>query len=187
MKKESNLQGFVKNEQLCGHYSSIGRALLSYEREAPLLLRSVDKLAMGNLKVALSFTPDCILDSYLEDLLDLGILDRDLFIGIPAFSARKMLVALPFAGLICSVGIGFHLSTLDFAYSYCVATIVVSSIPFALLWEWVPRSSNRRLFFARLVAAELSSRRGHGVVPSRKDKIEIKEVMVPSMGKIVNS
>lgn len=164
-------QNFVRNEQLCGHYRSVGIALLAYERESPLLLRVINKPAMANLRVALSFLPDSILDSYLEDLLDLEVLDRDLFIASRSFSPRNLLVALPFAGLLCSVGTGFYLSTLELAYSFCVAVIVICSIPFAILWEWVPRSSNRRLFFARLIAAQLSNRRGFRIISDKKNKL----------------
>lgn len=181
--KQYSNQGFVRNEQLCRHYHSVGTALISYEKEAPILLRNINKRAMANLRVALSFLPDSILDSFLEDLLDLSVSDKDLFIAISGFSLRRLLVALPFAGLLTSVGVGFYLSTLDLPYSFCVAAIVILSIPFALLWEWVPRSTNRRLFFARLIAAELSNRKGHRVSGNRKNRFEIKENLIPSMGR----
>ena len=175
---------FVRNEQFCRHYHSVGMALLAYEKEAPLLLRVFHKPATANLRVALSFLPDAILDSYLEDLLDLDILDKDLFIAVPSLSPRKLLVALPFAGLFAAGGIGFYLSTLDLPYSFCVAVIVFCSIPFALLWEWVPRFSNRRLFFARLIAAELSNRRGHRMIGKKKNRLSIKKEMLPSLSTV---
>ena len=181
-KSEPN-RGFVKNEQLCRHYHTIGLALLAYEREAPVLLRSLHERAAANFRVACSFLPDSILDSYLEDLLDLSVTDKDLFIATSGFSPRRLLVAFPFAGLLSAVGLGFYLSTLDLPYSFCVAVILLCSIPFALLWEWVPRSTNRRLFFARLIAAELSNRRGHRVSRNSKNRFEIKDALVPSLGR----
>lgn len=184
-REESKSQGqiFIRNEQLCGHYRSIGLALLAYEKEAPVLLRSISEAPMRNLRVALSFLPNSLLDSYLEDLLDLAVGDRELFIATSGLSPRRLLVALPFAGLFGAVALGLYLSTLDLPQSVCIASIVISSIPFALLWEYVPRSSNRRLFFARIIAAELSNRRGHKEMGTRKLRIELKDVMVPTLGR----
>ena len=140
-------------DRLRGHYKTIGQALLSFESSSGT---PKDERAF---QLAVAFVPIEVLESYLEDLLELIRSEENLF--IEREDVFQLGSYLPAAGLIAAMALGIYASSsgtsplLSFALTVCIA------LPFTVLWYVFPNIGvARRMRLARLVSQEISRRRG---------------------------
>lgn len=156
---------------LAEHYRTVGSELVAYEsRVGPL--RSVIDLGRGyagrisessksfkEFSQGVSFVPVEVLESYLEDILDLQVSDQKLSIirynkPIPPgyFCLAGMGAALALGGYCAGIGGGLLLS---------MAVTLFMALPFAVVWYFVPHEGwVRRIGFAHVLSQEVRRRRG---------------------------
>jgi len=145
--------------RLLEHYRQIGSALIVYERTMYASLFST----FGDSREfspSVAFVPVEVLESYLDDLLDLGVADESLFIKRVRPSSRALATSCVWLAALC---LGF----------FSVVTIVSAiPIPALLLGSFLaglgsasyflPRTRILRRFgFATIISREIASRRGH--------------------------
>lgn len=143
--------------RLMGQYQIIGSALLHYEERASsrfMLHRQHGR----EFSVGVSFVPVEVLETYLDDLLDLTVGDDTLFIKRSSFVIKRVVALLAVLG----VGITLVESWLSIplipVIFVAVCTLGVLCLAFAL-----PRMRVvRRFSFATLVSREIATRRGQG-------------------------
>lgn len=171
--------GFVRSQKFIDSYRMIGGALLDYERAysgfnsvlelshfstpfpIPLDLGSFFKKSRYSFEAGVSFVPVEILESYLEDLLDLQARDEDLYIA----RARKFSWSAPTAlvGIGLAMATGLFAATKGFSLMSSFAVTTILALPFGILWHFSPRDFiSRRLRFAKLLQNEVNRRRGGG-------------------------
>src|SRR5690606_3167935 len=98
-------------------------------------------------------------ESYLEDLLNLKMGDEYLHISrdVSRWSARSFEISIViFAVAMGCVSALFGAST---TMAYCLTFL--SIIPLVGIYYLSPRSTRRRMRFARVLSREISRRRGH--------------------------
>ena len=148
----------INSPSLKRHYQTVGQALLNYEK-----LCAVCPYRAGRFKLffqaEVSFVTTETLESYLEDLLDLGVKENSLFIKSPA--RIYVIGALILAGMLGSFAVGLYSATSGASWIFSFSVSVITSIPFAMLWHFFPIDRlSRRMRFARLLSREISRRRG---------------------------
>lgn len=153
-------------------YKTIGSALLAYERSARAIPARPERLVL-ELRENLAFTQVEILESYLEDLLDLDRSESELFIDRSFILSRS--VPLSLSGLFSAVFIGMYLvgEGIPLAASSAISSLL--SVPFLVLFYVSPRGAlARRLMFAQVLSLEIARRRG-------RDKGEAPRGFSPSL------
>jgi hypothetical protein len=157
----------------------IGGALLDYERAysgfssvlelshfstpfpIPIDLGSFFKKSRYSFEAGVSFVPVEILESYLEDLLDLQSKDEDLYISHPQNFSWSSLIAVVGMGIAMSIGLFAASKGLSLLSSFAITFIL--ALPFGVLWHFSPRDfASRRMKFAKLLQNEILRRRGGG-------------------------
>lgn len=155
----SDLHPFGGCNRLLEQYQQVGRALLAYERRVGGALIPVQRFAR-DFRTAVSFIPVEVLESYLDDLLDLGVSDESLFIKRPRGSKRALallLLSVAVAAYILKSGEG---ATEVLSVPVLVSTAFLAGLGSALYF--LPRSKVLRRFgFATVVSREIATRRGH--------------------------
>ncbi len=169
---DSARQFFGGCPRLEEQYRTIGKALGQFEKTNGRF-RTPSPSSVKEFRQSLVFLPVEVLQSYLDDLLNLEIKPEQLFISHDAFGSRIAWVAV--FGLALAIGLGLYAASggatllLSFALTVCIAC------PFAVLWHLSPREATvRRMRFAQLLSHEISKRRGGG-----------KGTMTPSSGRLV--
>jgi hypothetical protein len=100
-----------------------------------------------------------MLESYLEDLLDLDVADEKLFIR--QAMANKRGLALSGLGLCGAVVVGVYAASAGVPLWSSLGISIVLALPFAALWHFAPQErASRRLLFAKLLSQEIFRRRG---------------------------
>ncbi|MCB0331886.1 MAG: hypothetical protein KDD55_00235 [Bdellovibrionales bacterium] len=157
---DSARQFFGGCPRLEEQYRTIGKALEQFEKTNGRF-RTPSPSSVKEFRQSLVFIPVEVLQSYLDDLLNLDVKPEQLFITHDAFGSRIAWVALFGMGL--AVGLGLFAASggatllLSFALTVCIAC------PFAVLWHLSPREATvRRMRFAQLLSHEISKRRGGG-------------------------
>jgi hypothetical protein len=161
--KSSDVPGlhpFGGCNKLLEQYRMIGRGLVGYEAGAcAALIPSARNLR--DFSAAVSFVPVEVLETYLDDLLDLGVSDESLFIkkSKPCWRGRSFLLVL-MAALVGALFVWHGDLTAALMPALLVVTFLAglgSSLYF------LPRTKAiRRFSFATVVSREIGQRRGQG-------------------------
>lgn len=147
--------------RLLEQYRVIGAELLKYEDSRRLQDYGAPDQAFYALRVAVSFVPVEVLESFLEDLLDLDISDDVLFIRRKAFSLAAFFSYVPLVGLLLSVGAGLYAAYLGGSMLLSFALTILLALPFAAMWYLSPSGMARRMLFAQVISREIGRRRGN--------------------------
>ncbi len=147
--------------RLLDQYRMIGRALLAYERSvvcAPLI---PSPRSMREFSTSVAFVPVEVLETYLDDLLDLGVSDEGLFIkrAKTSWRGRALLgvLAMALVGSLCV----WHGDLTAALMPALLAITFLAGITSTLYF--LPRTKViRRFGFATLVSHEIGDRRGQG-------------------------
>lgn len=146
--------------RLLGQYRSVGAALRAYERRCyPLGLARVIRPAQKELRAALSLVPVEVLESYLDDLLDLELEDARLFIelpGAPTLNIPNMIGAVVGA---CLFGGALALLNQTSPLTATLLGGLIASIVFGYCFS--RHNAARRMRFANIISQEANRRRGH--------------------------
>lgn len=150
-------------------FKIIGKVLLEIE-ESNLLYSFLPKQPKKILQENLAFMPTEVLEAYLEDLIDFTISDEELYIKNAKDSRFELLTLLSVVGttMVMSYS-GFELlsTSLTVGFIIILAAVIQKLTPSIL--------PNRRLFFARILSAEISRRNGD----QNKDKSSIFKEIIP--------
>ena len=148
----------LTHDSLGHQYRIIGAELLRYEKNHNSS-RSSSLELFDEFKVGVSFVPVEVLESYLEDLLDLAVSEESLWIRRDFFRYKSLVIAS--FGLLLAIFSGLYAATFGASLMLSLALTVVLAIPFALLWQFYPREGlARRIGFAQIVSHEIARRRG---------------------------
>lgn len=156
--------------RLLGHYKTIGDELLQIEVDG----------SIGSLREGVAFIPVEVLESYLEDLLDLGVKEETLYIKRDQYWLRSWQVLASGVGLaLCS---GLYAASAGSSIPTSFGVILMLGLPFGLIFYFSPKAGlMRRMYFAQVLSAEISRRRGRdkdGNLPT--SRLIFKEVLAPS-------
>ena len=145
--------------RLLGQYHQTGRALLDYERRLCGALIPGPRFSR-EFGHAVAFVPVEVLESYLDDLLDVGVSDDSLFIGKLKPAKRAVaLIAIAVTALGTSAFEVLGGATLASLTALILVTFF-SGLGAALYF--IPRMKViRRFSFATVVSGEIARRRGH--------------------------
>ena len=164
MKTASLRDGDISNSfggcnRLLEHYRQVGRSLLDYERRVCGALIPGPRFSR-EFGHAVAFVPVEVLESYLDDLLDVGVSDESLFIKKlkPAKRALALIVIGIAAFGVSAVEVlnGATLASL----SALILVTFFSGLGAALYF--IPRMKViRRFTFATVVSGEIARRRGY--------------------------
>ena len=141
-----------------GDYRTIGLELMRYESGTSAYgYQSFS--AFTHFREGVSFIQVEVLESYLEDLLDLEITEDTLFIRLAGFRVRSIHWSL--AGLLGALTIGLYAASRGASLPLSFGLTVALALPFAAMWHFAPRDGlARRLGFAQLLSHEIARRRG---------------------------
>lgn len=153
------LSPFGGCNRLLEQYQQTGQALLEYERRicGALIPGQRQNREFGH---AVAFVPVEVLESYLDDLLDVGVSDESLFI--------KKLQPAKRAWVLSAVGLtAFMTSAIEVMNGATLASVTalilvtfLAGLGAALYF--IPRMKVlRRFSFATVVSGEIARRRGH--------------------------
>lgn len=143
---------------LLSQYKSIGTELSRFE-EIGGQYGYRSEVAYRGFRQGVAFIPNEVLESYLEDLLDLNVSEEKLNVGF--FRPRLIPIIISLCGLIFAVLLGLNAASMGISTGPSFALTVLVGVPFAFLWHRCPKSRlARRMGFAKLLSREISRRRG---------------------------
>ena len=146
---EKVLHPFGGCNRLLGHYRTIGVELLALEARG----------GIGSFREGVSFVPVEVLESYLEDLLDLDVKEDGLF--IVRERSRIHSLYLPLLGIALALSGGLYLVSSGASEFVSLGLTASIALPFAVLSHFFPRNGlMRRMNFAQTLSGEISRRRG---------------------------
>jgi hypothetical protein len=149
---------YLRSGKLVGEYRVIGAELLRYESGT----RSYGYQsfsAFSGFREGVAFLSVEVLESYLEDLLDIDISDDALFIRLKGFRVRSTHWAL--AGLLGAVTVGLYAASGGASLLLSLGVTITLAFPFAIVWHFAPRDGlTRRVGFAQILSHEIARRRG---------------------------
>lgn len=143
--------------KLLNQYKSIGSELLKFEGHVASYAYT-SRVAQQEFREGIAFVPLEVLESYLEDLLDLEVPEEKLFIRRESFNIPPVYVA--FAGLLLAMGLGIYAASAGASFFFSFALTASLSFPFAYMWQSTRSSVGRRMRFAQVLSQEVSRRRG---------------------------
>lgn len=142
--------------RLAQSYELIGQELLKYDMA---LYRYNTAGQYPDFRTGVASVQVEVLESYLEDLLDLDVPEQKL--SIVRRHPHYIYHWLSLSGLLGSVGTGLYAVSTGASLVLSFGITVVLSLPFGVLWHFAPRGGLvRRLAFAQIVSHEISRRRG---------------------------
>lgn len=140
------------------HYKVIGTQLLLCEELKMEHGIGENRLA-EEFRVGVSYVSAEILESYLDDLLEIKSKDEGLFIKRNDVSYFKDKFAVPLSFALITSLVGFSLN-LTFP-AHIASTVLIFAMAFFTFWVLSPYNTfKRRLYFAQLLSQEISRRRG---------------------------
>ena len=145
---------------LLAQYKVTGRALLKIESH-PAACSLSSRLLQGEFRENVAFVPLEVLESYLEDLLDLTISDEQLFIAKErSFKGGSLLLGVLTLVL-------FGVASFFLARKLLLLLGVLYGLSLLVLgyWNGSRKGPVRRVFFARILSREVSRRRGESDGP----------------------
>lgn len=145
--------------RLLEQYRQTGIALLAYEQILGGALIPAQRL-VREFSAGVSCVPVEVLESYLDDLLDLGVSDESLF--IKKARPAKRAIALVAISICALFGALFVLEG-EITMAFLPALLVVAFLGgIGSAMYFVPRTKViRRFSFATVVSQEIAQRRGH--------------------------
>lgn len=145
--------------RLLEQYQQIGRGLLAYEARVGGALIPVQRY-VRDFSHSVAFVSVEVLESYLDDLLDISVCDESLFIRKSRLSKRAfalLLISVAAVATIVWIGRG---AEQPFSVPTLVTVAFMAGLSSALYF--LPRAKVlRRFSFATLVSREIARRRGH--------------------------
>lgn len=153
---------------LLAQYRAVGAALMTYQKESGFSsfldlysdLRKKESLPDRNLRHALAFISVEVMESYLDDLLDLDVQEEKLFIQTKTKFPLYPLVSA--GGILLTVAAGLFMVDSGYTVSFSFALTILMAIPFVVLWHMSPKQGLAlRLIFARALSQQISKRRGN--------------------------
>lgn len=157
--RQALLHPFGGCNRLLEHYQQVGKALLDYERRicGALIPGQRYNREFGQ---AVVFVPVEVLESYLDDLLDLAVQDESLFIKKPRPAKRAMLLAAVGIATLCASFYAGREGASFLSLTILLAITALAGLGGALYF--VPRLNVlRRFSFATVLSGEIARRRGH--------------------------
>ncbi len=153
------LRPFGGCNRLLEQYQSVGSALVEYERRISGALIPGRRLNR-EFGEAVAFVPVEVLESYLDDLLDIGVSDEGLFIQKLKPAKRSLILSgVGIVALGTSVFRVLNGATLA-SVTALILIAFLSGLGGALYF--IPRMKVfRRFSFATVVSGEIARRRGH--------------------------
>jgi len=143
--------------RLLQQYQQIGKALLTYEQVLCGALIPAPRL-VKEFSAGVSFVPVEVLESYLDDLLDLNVCDESLFIKVRTAKRAMVLMATALVGLSGAFFVWQGELTAALLPALLVTTFL-AGIGSAMYF--LPRTKViRRFSFATVLSREIASRRG---------------------------
>jgi hypothetical protein len=144
---------------LLNQYRTIGVGLLAVELE--ISKGKAPQIAFQDFRQQVSFVPVEVLESFLEDLLNLKVSNQSLFIELErGWLTNLALRYTPALGFLLAIGLGLQAASEGLPSYICFTISVCVAAPFAFLWEMAPRHQVRRMRFAQLLSKEINRRRG---------------------------
>lgn len=180
------------SHSLLAHYRTIGNELLNYEREvggfrAVVRLSKDDEESSGlfapplkNFREGVSFIAVEVLESYFDDLLDLEVSDRRLYIARVGGVVPS--VAISLCGMLGALAVGLYAVASGAPFWMSFALTVCLALPFAVMWHFAPEDRlARRVVFAKVLSQEIARRRGsdHGI----KSRVVDSEILRRLLGR----
>ncbi len=151
---------FAGCNRLLEQYRQTGAALIRYERNLFGTLVPGQR-QLKDLSVAVSFVPVEVLESYLDDLLDLGVSDESLFIKRPQPSVKALTIGI-LGAITLVVGLATELPDTSTAWGFPLLLVLMFCAGLASAFYFLPRTKIvRRFGFATAVSRVIASRRGH--------------------------
>lgn len=153
------LSPFGGCNRLLEQYQQTGRALLEYERRicGALIPGQRHNREFGQ---SVAFVPVEVLESYLDDLLDVGVSDESLF--IKKLQPAKRALALSAVGLAAFALSAFEVLSGATVASLTALILVTFLAGLGAALYFIPRMKVlRRFSFATVVSGEIARRRGH--------------------------
>lgn len=155
-----SLHPFGGCNKLLEQYRMIGRGLLAYEQGACAALIPSTR-SLKDFSAAVAFVPVEVLETYLDDVLDLGVSDESLFIkkSKPCWRGRLFLSVLGAA--LAGALFVWHGDLTAALMPALLAVTFLAGIASTLYF--LPRTKAiRRFSFATVVSREIGQRRGQG-------------------------
>ena len=144
--------------KLLNHYACIGSELIKYELTAGRYGYGTLS-ALKHFREGVVFVPLEVLESYLEDLLDIDVTESRLFITSNG-SSRSWLV-LCILGLMVAIALGLYAASSGASIWRSFGLTLITALPFWVVWHLAPKDGvARRLGFAQVVSYEVGRRRG---------------------------
>jgi len=151
---------YARSPRLLADYRTIGAELIRYE-SGTRAYGGRSFTAFTAFREGVAFVHLSILESYLEDLLDLDISEDTLFIKRTGFRLRSTHGA--FVGLLGALALGLYAASGGASLILSFGLTVAIACPFAVMWHFAPRDGlARRVGFAQIVSHEIARRRGGG-------------------------
>ncbi len=161
--------------RLLEQYQTVGAALLGVERNIggvrslldPLISAvnlmsggvSFSKIVISNFQEHVVTVSLEVLESYLDDLLDIDVPEANLFIARKYPGLVPSLVSILGMGL--AISFGMYCVAHGAKFEIALLLTIFAALPFAVVWHFAPRERvARRMRFAKLVALEVQRRRG---------------------------
>lgn len=145
-------------QSLRGQYRIIGKELLLVEASRGFFRFATD-ITLKRFREGVSFISVEVLESYLDDLMDLTVSDQDLFIERPRIHQIGWCFAV--VGILLALVAGVYLASNGTAPIFAIVLTLLCALPFLLVFQhYYFHSPARRLSFAKLVSQEIARRRG---------------------------
>ena len=157
-KKITRTSPHVISGGLGAQYRSIGRELLILE-SAKSMYRSPTQAEIDAFRQGVSFVGIQVLESYLDDLLDLEISDETL--SIKKDSSSWSSIYIPLTGILLAFATGLYSRELGATLPLSFSLTISMAMPFLALFYYSPKVGlSRRIYFAQTISNEVSRRRG---------------------------
>lgn len=157
----------LSNRSMSDQYFLIGKALGNFERDVGYF-SGFTFSALKSFRRDVAFVQTEILESYLEDLLDIEVSPSKLFLAENSIPRR--IAQISFFGMGLSLFVGLYAASAGASLSLSFVLMLCVASPFALLWHLSPSESNaRRLRLARVLSYEIQRRRGGERTSRRAD------------------
>jgi hypothetical protein len=139
-------------------YGAIGTALSLYDYNC-FVNKWSEETSFAAFREDVVFIRVEVLESYLEDLLNLKMGDEYLHISrdVSRWSARLFEISI----IIFAVAMGCVSALFGASQTMAYSLTFLSIIPLMGIYYLSPRSTRRRMRFARVLSREISRRRGH--------------------------
>lgn len=157
---EGELHPFGGCNKLAGQYRIIGRELLTFEQHSGLSSLTSPGKSETAFRQGISFIPVEVLESYFDDLLDIGQPDSILHIESKSWIRRPGWMYVAVLGMLVALLMGLYVASLGTSLPIAFSLAVSLCIPFAAMLYIASNSASRRMRFAQLLSREIYRRRG---------------------------